>query len=228
MAITSQSGIAEIRSFQKTHDHLTGHHTLEAENSEGLHYLAYLLELNQVLSGETQKCVDRLCQEVESMTQGKVQLRLKHQRERSYESISTIAASFPLQFKQYAYGTLCVSYHVNAPNEPAISLPIARLLAETCGWILYTLEQSAFVQGQCQRLNYQIHGELTKREKEVLALMFRGYGQQDIADTLSISPATVRKHRQHIYNQLGVHCERDALLAAYFSGMFSLIGDSSL
>jgi DNA-binding NarL/FixJ family response regulator len=66
---------------------------------------------------------------------------------------------------------------------------------------------------------------LTKREREVLALMCRGYNQEAIADLLCISPATVGKHRQHIYEQLGVHCERDALLVAYQTGLFSLIDD---
>jgi DNA-binding NarL/FixJ family response regulator len=64
---------------------------------------------------------------------------------------------------------------------------------------------------------------LTKREKEVLELMFRGRNQEEIADQLCIAPATVNKHRQHIYERLGVHNERDALLAAYHIGILSLL-----
>lgn len=193
---------------------------------EELPYLPQLLELSQRLHGETQICVERLCREVESMTEKRMHLCLENQRPKSSEDRLTTAASFPLHFRHYVYGTLRVAYDRHAPTEPAISLSIARFVAQTCSWMLYTLEQSAFVQGQCRDLDYQIHGPLTKREREVLSLMFRGCNQQAIAELLCIAPSTVRKHRQHIYSQLGVHCERDALLAAYCSGMFSLIGDT--
>lgn len=54
-------------------------------------------------------------------------------------------------------------------------------------------------------------------------LMCLGHDQKSIADKLYISPATVGKHRQHIYEQLGVHNEHDALLAAYHLGFFSIL-----
>ena len=60
----------------------------------------------------------------------------------------------------------------------------------------------------------------TRREREVLDLMCRGNNQDAIAEKLCVSPATVGKHRQHIYEQLGVHCERDAILVAYQAGLF--------
>ena len=112
-------------------------------------------------------------------------------------------------------------------EQLAIPLPVAQLLAQTCSWILYAIEQSTFLQGQCHQLEYQVNGPLTKREREVLTLMCRGYNQETIAELLCIAPATVGKHRQHIYEQLGVHSERDALLAAYLTGLFSIIEDSS-
>jgi DNA-binding CsgD family transcriptional regulator len=51
--------------------------------------------------------------------------------------------------------------------------------------------------------------------------MCRGDDQTAIARALSIAPATVRKHRQHIYEQLGVHNQHDAFLMAYQMGLFS-------
>lgn len=228
MAISPHPATMKNSSFDKEQDYLMGNNILDSSGFEGLRYLARLLELSHVLNGETQKCVDRLCQEVEIMTHKRVKIFIRQDHEKSYEYTSTTSTSFPLQFKRRVYGMLSINDSMDASGEPAISLPIARLLAQTCGWILYTIEQSAFVQKQYQQLDYQIHGPLTRREKEVLSLMFRGCDQQAIAEALSISPATVRKHRQHIYNQLGVHCERDAVLAAYFSGMFSLIGEYPL
>ncbi len=40
------------------------------------------------------------------------------------------------------------------PATPALPLPVAQLLAHTCSSLLYTLELSAFIEGQCQRLDY--------------------------------------------------------------------------
>lgn len=45
---------------------------------------------------------------------------------------------------------------------------------------------------------------LTARESKVLALLENGYKQSEIAQELIISPNTVRRHLQNIYNKLGV------------------------
>lgn len=45
--------------------------------------------------------------------------------------------------------------------------------------------------------------ELSGREREILKLLAEGYGNDETADLLSISPATVRKHREHLHNKLG-------------------------
>lgn len=46
---------------------------------------------------------------------------------------------------------------------------------------------------------------LTKREREVLALVARGLTNQQIAEKLSISPRTVDTHRTNIMHKLGIH-----------------------
>jgi DNA-binding CsgD family transcriptional regulator len=45
---------------------------------------------------------------------------------------------------------------------------------------------------------------LTKREAEVVFWVARGKSNMDIGAILSISPRTVQKHLQHIYEKLGV------------------------
>lgn len=45
---------------------------------------------------------------------------------------------------------------------------------------------------------------LTRREREVLALIAAGNSDQQIAGYLSISPKTAKKHRENIRNKLGV------------------------
>jgi len=46
---------------------------------------------------------------------------------------------------------------------------------------------------------------LTKREKETLDLLSRGYDNQEIAEELFVSVNTVRTHIRHIYEKLQVH-----------------------
>ena len=47
-------------------------------------------------------------------------------------------------------------------------------------------------------------GMLTSREREVLQLVAEGRSSKEIADLLSISPATVETHRTHVLQKLGL------------------------
>ncbi|MCE5252604.1 MAG: helix-turn-helix transcriptional regulator [Actinomycetia bacterium] len=53
---------------------------------------------------------------------------------------------------------------------------------------------------------------LTKRETEILSWLSQGMTNVEIASALSISPATVKKHLEHIYAKLEVHRRSTALL----------------
>jgi len=195
---------------------------------EDMQLVTHLLSLGQMLCGHVHGAATCLSQEVNLATQGRAQLLLGRQvsAKRTQLSASEVI-TLPVQFRHLMYGTLSVAFDAVYAEQLAIPLPVAQLLAQTCSWILYAIEQSTFLQGQCHQLEYQVNGPLTKREREVLTLMCRGYNQETIAELLCIAPATVGKHRQHIYEQLGVHSEHDALLAAYLTGLFSIIEDSS-
>ena len=52
--------------------------------------------------------------------------------------------------------------------------------------------------------------KLTKREWEILRLAGEGLPNSAIAERLFISPATVRKHMEHIFDTLGVHTRTEA------------------
>ena len=52
---------------------------------------------------------------------------------------------------------------------------------------------------------------LTPRERDVLQLIGDGLRQKQIADKLSISPETARKHIKNAYKKLGAHSKVDAL-----------------
>jgi len=193
---------------------------------EDLQMITYLLNIGQTLCAQMQSGVDRLCDEVKRITCGRAQLCFGRQRIlKRGELPSTTLLTLPVQFGHIVYGTLCITFDPVHTEQPSIQLFVAQLLVQVCGWLLYTLEQTSFLQGQCQQLDYQIQGPLTKRERQVLSLMCCGNSQDAIAEVLCISPATVGKHRQHIYEQLGVHNEHDAVLVAYQIGLFSPIED---
>lgn len=52
--------------------------------------------------------------------------------------------------------------------------------------------------------DYEKKYQLTKKELEVLKLIFDGYSNDEISGLLYISPNTLRKHLLHIYNKIGV------------------------
>ena len=46
---------------------------------------------------------------------------------------------------------------------------------------------------------------LSAREQDVLALVAAGKTNGEIASTLNLSPRTVGKHLEHVFEKLGVH-----------------------
>jgi DNA-binding NarL/FixJ family response regulator len=57
-------------------------------------------------------------------------------------------------------------------------------------------------------------GVLTKRELEVLVLAARGLTNRQIADSLNLSEATVKRHLANIYPKMGVHTRGEAMRRA--------------
>jgi DNA-binding CsgD family transcriptional regulator len=56
---------------------------------------------------------------------------------------------------------------------------------------------------------------LTRRENQVLASVVRGHTNKLIASELSISPRTVQRHLEHIYDRLGVNTRTAAAALAF-------------
>lgn len=59
---------------------------------------------------------------------------------------------------------------------------------------------------------------LSEREREILRLLATGAPSASIADSLCISPKTVRNHIQHILEKLGAHNRLQALAIAFPPG----------
>jgi DNA-binding CsgD family transcriptional regulator len=55
---------------------------------------------------------------------------------------------------------------------------------------------------------------VTEREREILALVAAGKTNAEIAAVLAISPRTVQKHLEHIFQKLGVETRTGAAMRA--------------
>lgn len=65
------------------------------------------------------------------------------------------------------------------------------------------------------------HDALSEREREVLQLVAEGRSSKEIADLLSISPATVETHRAHLLQKLGLKNTAEVVLYAARRGIVS-------
>ena len=68
----------------------------------------------------------------------------------------------------------------------------------------------------------QPDGELSAREREVLALLVRGFSNREIAETLSIKEATVKSHVSVILQRLDVTDRTQAVIVALKRGLAHL------
>src|SRR5947209_8554296 len=138
-----------------------------------------LLSFGQTLCKHRYRVGERLSKEVVRATQGSARLLLPCLDSSNERYVAfPVSVSFPVRFRNRIFGTLEIAPNPARPANPALPLPVAQLLASICGSLLYTLELTAFIEGQCQRLDSQDPGHLTNREREVLELICRGYDQQ--------------------------------------------------
>jgi two-component system response regulator NreC len=60
---------------------------------------------------------------------------------------------------------------------------------------------------------------LTRRERQILALIGAGHTNQEIADDLSLSVNTVQAHRSHIIDKLDIHTRAELMRYAIRVGL---------
>lgn len=63
------------------------------------------------------------------------------------------------------------------------------------------------------------YDSLSEREREIFQLIAEAHSNKDIADLLSLSPATVETHRAHILQKLDVHNTAELVLYAVRRGV---------
>lgn len=65
------------------------------------------------------------------------------------------------------------------------------------------------------------YDSLSEREREIFQLVAEGHSNKEIADLLSVSPATVETHRAHILQKLDLHNTAEVVLYAVRRGVIS-------
>ncbi|MFF5204530.1 response regulator [Streptosporangium sp. NPDC000396] len=110
--------------------------------------------------------------------------------------------------KDVAPEDLVRAIHVVAEGESLLSPSITRRLIEE---FVRTPEAPPM---SCPEL-----ASLTEREHEVLTLMGRGLANQEIAERLSLSMATVKTHVNRVFSKLRLRDRAQAVVVAYETGI---------
>jgi DNA-binding NarL/FixJ family response regulator len=84
----------------------------------------------------------------------------------------------------------------------------------------YTTAQASQTGSACDRLQRV----LTERELEVLRMVARGMSNAEIAEELTISPATAKTHVAHLLTKLDARDRIQLVIIAYQSGLVSTAG----
>jgi len=80
----------------------------------------------------------------------------------------------------------------------------------------------SMVRGVYAGENSSLADEFSEREAEILLLIARGYSNVEIADTLYLSPGTVRNYTSSIFSRLGATDRTQAAIAALRLGLLKL------
>ena len=91
---------------------------------------------------------------------------------------------------------------------------------------LYPVMAKKLLHDYLQRVGAGDHKErydgLTNREREILKFIAEGHTNQEIADLLVLSTATVQTHRAHIMAKLGLHSRTELIKYAIRRGFITL------
>lgn len=170
--------------------------------------------------GSGSDAVPLLCQRLATLTRERATVQLFQTNALPDDSWSPNAAFALLREHEYVihlrerfYGWLATS------EEPELSPMLLKHLARLCSTLFFLYETTAFFTAQVQLSPHLLHHGLSERQRDVLTLMVEGQRDQQIAQTLSIEPSTVRKYRETLLNKLGVQSAQQAVFAAILTGL---------
>lgn len=185
------------------------------------HIFRRLTALNQAPYHTMQEAADRLSQEIQALTDCRASLILSSQKATSGSEQGQWTLSLPVCFYEKCYGKLQIMCVDGQPALPALPDSVTPLLAELCGWLLYTWEITTWLQQFREQFVPAAREPLTKREAQVLALMEQRLSDLLIAQSLFITVTTVHTYQRTIYSKLGVHGKLEAILVGWLQGLFS-------
>ena len=122
-----------------------------------------------------------------------------------YEALRAGAAGFLL--KDAPPNELAAAVRAVAAGDSLLAPSVTRRLIER--FVALPAPRSA---------NRDVLGDLSAREAEVLRLVARGLSNQQIADQLVVSTATVKSHVARLLMKLGLHDRTQAVVLAYETG----------
>jgi NarL family two-component system response regulator LiaR len=100
--------------------------------------------------------------------------------------------------------------------KTASAFAIAEAILKTAnGQSVMAAQVTGKMMERLRRPTTHVHDDLTEREQEVLQLMARGMGNQEIADELFISLKTVKTHISNILSKLDVVDRTQAVVYAF-------------
>jgi DNA-binding NarL/FixJ family response regulator len=108
-------------------------------------------------------------------------------------------------------------------TEPADLLRGIRLVAEGEALLAPSVARRLIAELATRPLSPRTHVEqlesLTRREREVMVLVASGLSNDQIAERLTISPATAKTHVSRAMSKLGAHDRAQLVVLAYESGL---------
>ncbi|HEX7780920.1 MAG TPA: response regulator transcription factor, partial [Vicinamibacterales bacterium] len=88
------------------------------------------------------------------------------------------------------------------------------LLEHEPAWRRFCDAVLEFTQASPASVEDPAFGQLSARERQILALMADGLSNAEIAERLAISEKTVRNHTSHLFDKLGVWTRAQAIVFA--------------
>ena len=182
--------------------------------------ISRLYDLNEEMFGQSTGVIERISQEITCLSRGYLAVRWHRRGEAPPRSgpLSPLS-SVPVQYGGRYYGELVSAVDPARSAIPHVPLEKTQVVANICGWLIYSLEVAALLKNQ--RPVSQHFKPLRPREREILVLMSLQYNEQAIADALHIAPKTVQKHQENIFKRLDVHAAHHAVLSGFLMAQFS-------
>ena len=132
-----------------------------------------------------------------------IMLSVFDQDDKIFQSILAGATGYLLKDEKPERLLLAIEDAISggAPMSATIASRALKMLKSNLSQNLHTSQEKAMARNEV---------DLTRREWEILQDISNGLGYQQIADKLVISPKTVRKHIENIYEKLRVHNKVEA------------------